>query len=128
MEMPGTLEPDTVYVSLEFNTTSHLCCCGCGERVVLKLSPQWWSFTYDGETVSFHPSIGNWLLPCRSHYFIRKSQVVWARSWTQAEIDAGREIGPNELDEKPSREPPVGRVVPSKRDSLPKRILRRFRK
>ena len=32
----------------------------------------------DNGTVSLRPSIGNWQLPCRSHYFIVRNRVVWA--------------------------------------------------
>ena len=127
-DMPGIIEPDTVYVSLEFNTTSHLCCCGCGNRVVLKLSPDWWSLIYDGETVTFRPSIGNWELPCRSHYFITKSRVVWARRWTQAEVDAGRELEQVEPRQRPSIETPKGKGAQGKKVSLVKRVLKRFHK
>lgn len=127
-EIPETIEPDTIYVSFEFNTTSHLCCCGCGNRVVLKLSPDWWSLTYDGETVTFRPSIGNWELPCRSHYFITKSRVIPARAWTQEEIDAGHELESVEPRQRLVIEPPEGRVAPGRKVSLVKRILKRIRK
>ena len=44
--------------------------------------------TFDGESVSLNPSIGNWYLHCRSHYLIRKGKVIEAGSWAQARIDA----------------------------------------
>jgi hypothetical protein len=34
--------------------------------------------TYDGTSISLHPSIGNWGFDCQSHYWIERSQVVWA--------------------------------------------------
>jgi hypothetical protein len=46
---------------------------------------------YDGETVSLDPSVGNWSLPCRSHYWIRRGAVRWAPAWTDEEIEENRE-------------------------------------
>jgi hypothetical protein len=43
-----------------------------------------------GDSVSLDPSIGNFNLPCQSHYWIRDGKVVWARPWTQEQIAAGR--------------------------------------
>ena len=76
--IPENLEPQCVYISLEYSTAIHLCCCGCGREVVTPISPKDWHVTFDGASVSLHPSIGNWKFPCRSHYWIRKSNVVWA--------------------------------------------------
>jgi hypothetical protein len=42
--------------------------CGCGKKVVLPLHPTHGKLTYDGETVSLSPSVGNWSFPCESHY------------------------------------------------------------
>lgn len=88
--IPGTLDNGVVYVSIPFNTVMHKCFCGCGQEVVTPLSPTDWKLTYDGQTISLDPSIGNWNFPCQSHYFIRKSKVIWAPKWTQEQIDAGR--------------------------------------
>ncbi|MCR9118429.1 MAG: DUF6527 family protein, partial [bacterium] len=76
--IPEAIEPGTLYVSVEFATAVHLCECGCGLEVVTPLSRTDWKLVYDGETVSLHPSIGNWSFPCRSHYWIRDGQVQWA--------------------------------------------------
>jgi hypothetical protein len=53
-------QQDTIYISIRFATVGHKCCCGCGREVITPLSPTDWSLTSDGETVSLHPSIGNW--------------------------------------------------------------------
>ena len=89
-EIPEELSADTLYVSVVYRTTAHLCCCGCGHEVVAPLSPTDWSITFDGVSVSLSPSIGNWNFPCRSHYWIVDGQVRWARPWTDREIRAGR--------------------------------------
>lgn len=88
--IPETLELGVVYVSVEFATVVHACCCGCGSEVVTPLSPSDWKLTFDGETVSLIPSIGNWSFPCQSHYWITRNTVRWARRWTPEEIAAGR--------------------------------------
>lgn len=76
--VPETLEPGTLYVSIDYVTTSHLCACGCGAEVVLPLHPTKWRVTFDGASVSMDPSIGSRTLPCRSHYWIDRGQVRWA--------------------------------------------------
>lgn len=71
------LEPDKLYISLECNVVIHLCACGCGEKVVLPINPEGWKIIYDVESVTLHPSIGNFQFPCRSHYWIKHNKVVW---------------------------------------------------
>ncbi|MHB8163819.1 MAG: DUF6527 family protein [Methanoregula sp.] len=88
--IPETLEEATLYVSIKYATTIHKCCCGCGFEVVAPLSPVDWSITFNGETVSLSPSIGNWSFPCKSHYWIRDSEVIWARLWSRREIETSR--------------------------------------
>ncbi|MCE9567296.1 MAG: hypothetical protein K8U57_35285 [Planctomycetes bacterium] len=85
---PETLEPGVLYVSMEFGTASHCCCCGCGEEVVTPFSPTGWKMTYDGETVSVWPSVGSWTLPCRSHYVIDRGRVLEAEVWNSSQIAA----------------------------------------
>lgn len=86
--VPRELEPGVLYVSMEYATAVHSCCCGCGEQVVTPLSPTDWKMIYDGESVSLTPSIGNWQLPCRSHYVIRQGRVIEADSWSTAQVEA----------------------------------------
>jgi hypothetical protein len=88
--IPGEIEEGTVYVSLEFATAIHLCACGCGTEVVTPLSPTDWKLIFDGESISLDPSIGNWSMPCRSHYWIRRGRVHWAPQWSEDQIEAGR--------------------------------------
>lgn len=87
---PVPMRPAVLYVSILYRTTGHLCCCGCGEEVIAPLSPAQWKLTYDGETVSLDPSIGNWSLPCQSHYVIRRNRVSERRRFTPEEISANR--------------------------------------
>src|SRR5688500_10808347 len=90
--MPDRLEEGVLYVSLRFCLVSHKCCCGCGEEIVLTLSPQDWRLTFDGETISLDPSIGNWGLKCRSHYWITHNMVEWAPSWSRERIQYAHKL------------------------------------
>lgn len=88
--IPDELEQGTIYVSIRFATASHLCVCGCGNKVVTPIRPTDWTLTFDGKTISLDPSIGNWSFPCQSHYYVRKNRVKWAPKWSRAQIERGR--------------------------------------
>jgi hypothetical protein len=88
--IPDELESGTIYVSIRFATASHLCCCGCGNKVVTPIRPTDWTLIFDGKTVSLEPSIGNWSFPCQSHYYVRKNRIKWAPRWSKEEIERGR--------------------------------------
>jgi len=81
--IPRDLEPGILYVSVDYGTVIHSCFCGCGEEVVTPLAPKEWRLTFDGETISIWPSIGNWNLACQSHYILKKGQVVEAECWNE---------------------------------------------
>jgi hypothetical protein len=89
--MPSTLEPGVLYVSRKYRTAAHLCACGCGEKIRTQLGPLGWKFTSERSGPSLYPSIGNWQKPCRSHYFIRRGQVVWSTALSEAEVLYGRQ-------------------------------------
>jgi hypothetical protein len=89
-QIPERLEDGVLYISIQYATGVHLCACGCRHEVVTPLSPTDWEMTFDGETVSLAPSIGNWSLKCQSHYWIRRGRVRWARWMSRDEIDRGR--------------------------------------
>ena len=76
--VPEALEVGFLYICFDCNVVVHLCACGCGEKVVLPIAPDYWSVRYDGETVSLVPSIGNYQFPCKSHYWIKENKVIWA--------------------------------------------------
>lgn len=85
--IPEVLEQDTLYISIDYVTTSHLCACGCGSEVVLPLHPTKWQLTFNGATVSMAPSIGSRTLPCRSHYWIDKGRIHWANNMSDGDFD-----------------------------------------
>jgi hypothetical protein len=78
--IPEKLEEGKLYISMEYATASHLCACGCGEKVVTPISPKFWQMYYNGKEISLTPSIGNYEFPCQSHYFIRYNRVEWCTS------------------------------------------------
>lgn len=88
--IPEKIERGTLYVSMPYATAVHSCCCGCGREVVTPFSPTDWRLTFDGETVSLAPSIGNWSFECQSHYWIERGRIRWSTQWTPEEIAAGR--------------------------------------
>lgn len=96
--VPATLAEGVLYVSMTYKTTVHLCACGCGNKVVLPLSPAEWRLSYDGEVVSLRPSVGNWEFSCQSHYWIDSNRIHWAAAWTKKQIAAGRQRDTADLD------------------------------
>lgn len=86
--VPRDLEPGVLYVSMEYGTVVHSCCCGCGYEVVTPLTPTDWHLTFDGEGVSLWPSVGSWYLPCQSHYVIEGNRVWEGGPWSKVRIEA----------------------------------------
>jgi len=88
--IPEQLEPGVIYISMEYATAAHSCCCGCGEQVITPFTPTDWELTFDGETVSLWPSIGNWNFRCRSHYVIRNNRIVGVKPWSDKKVEHDR--------------------------------------
>ncbi len=84
--IPDSLKDGILYISIEYATAIHKCCCGCGSEVVTPFSPTDWELIFNGKTVSLSPSIGNWSLPCQSHYWITNNEVKWAPKWSKGKI------------------------------------------
>lgn len=89
-DMPEVMEEGKVYISVKHRLTEHICACGCKSEVSLPLGRSEWRIEYDGETVSILPSVGNWRLPCRSHYIIQENTTRWCKLWSTREAVAGR--------------------------------------
>lgn len=88
--IPDTIQEGVLYVSMEYGTAVHRCCCGCGSEVVTPLSPTDWTLIFNGQSISLDPSIGNWSFPCQSHYWITNSRIEWATQWSKTRIREGR--------------------------------------
>jgi hypothetical protein len=84
--VPDILENGVLYISIEYSSAIHKCPCGCGNEVVTPLSPTDWELTFDGKSVSLSPSIGNWNFECKSHYWIIKNKVRFAKKWSDRQI------------------------------------------
>lgn len=130
--IPSELKPGVVYISIPYASASHSCPCGCGRRVVTPLTPTDWKLTFDGETVSLSPSIGNWSFPCRSHYWIIRNRVKWARRWTKAEIDVARTMDRNLKDayygdRSGESDPGIRETNASRVNAPPKTVMSRLR-
>lgn len=108
--VPEILEDGVIYLSMEYATAIHKCCCGCGDEVVTKFAPDRWRLLFDGETISLYNSILN--RRCRAHYWIRNSIVEW-------EFDR---IEKSPKKEKPKKKP---RKKKPKSGSFLKRLFRR---
>lgn len=80
--IPSPLEPGILYVAEEFDVAGHLCACGCGSKVLTPLGPTEWSVVDSKEGPSLTPSIGNWQIPCQSHYWISEGRVEWSLTWS----------------------------------------------
>ena len=83
-EIPNDdLHEGILYISEHYSTTMHLCCCGCGKKVVCALEPHWqdgWTLTKNFEGfVTLRPSIGNWTgqNPYHVHYYITNNKIEW---------------------------------------------------
>jgi len=88
--IPGTVKEGILYISTTYATATHKCACGCGEIVVTPIKPTDWELTWNGKEITMYPSIGNWSLPCKSHYWIRGNKIIWSRKWSTSEIKVVR--------------------------------------
>lgn len=84
--IPEQLEEGKLYISEEYKTAIHKCCCGCGEEVVTPFSPADWRLEKGTKGISLYPSIGNWNYRCQSHYFIRENSILWAAQMSPKQI------------------------------------------
>lgn len=90
--IPSTIQEGILYVSMQYGTAAHLCCCGCGNKVITPFAPTDWKLTFDGVSVSISPSIGNWNFKCQSHYWIRHNKIEWSGQMSQKEIEQVRKV------------------------------------
>ena len=88
--LPKELEEGFLYLSEEFGVAGHLCPCGCKNKIITPLDPTEWSFKEVNSTPTLYPSIGNWQIPCKSHYWIINGNIEWSYEWTEDEIIAGQ--------------------------------------
>lgn len=76
--IPADKKEGVLYVSMLYALVIHLCPCGCGNQAVTPIGPDDWTMTIDDNSaITLSPSLAN-RFPCKSHYFIRQNNVVWA--------------------------------------------------
>lgn len=88
--IPTEREEGKIYISIAYSTAVHSCLCGCGMKVVTPIKPNKWTLTYNGDSISLSPSVGNWSFTCRSHYWIRENMVLDAGLLSETSIEDGR--------------------------------------
>lgn len=79
---PEKLHYGVLYVSEECECSTHLCPCGCGNKVhipisVTEHSDMDWTYKREGDLVTFNPSLLNKHCPNKAHYFVRANKIVW---------------------------------------------------
>ena len=124
--IPKVLKPNIVYISIEYKTCSHLCCCGCGMKVVTPLSPTDWEIRFNGKEVSLYPSIGNWSFECRSHYWIKNNSIKWAYQMSENEIEALRKYDRIKKNQYFGETKTISSLPQKKKRNLWKNFLRLF--
>ena len=79
--LPEKLEEGKLYISETFGVSKHLCPCGCKSLVVLPFNTfpdqklHGWLMLRTQDKVTFRPSVGNYQLPCKSHYYITFNKI-----------------------------------------------------
>ncbi len=74
------MQPGILYISEFYNSSNHLCACGCGQQTVLPFNkPGEWTMKNNDGKISFMPSIGNFSgeRPYHAHYYIRDNKIIW---------------------------------------------------
>jgi hypothetical protein len=88
VSFPAEMKEGVLYISDEYSTAVHKCCCGCGEKVLTPLNPAKWRLTKSATGVSLRPSIGNWKFACQSHYWVKDNHVIDAGMMSIQKIEA----------------------------------------
>lgn len=73
MPSVSEMKDGVIYISDKYAISGHKCLCGCGELTIMPISPGEWNYQIDeSNRLSIRPSVGNYQLPCKSHYIIQK--------------------------------------------------------
>ena len=74
--MPQVFEEGILYFSKSFSTAIHLCACGCKSITVTPINERKWQFSISDGKPTLSPSIGNFNIPCKSHYYIKDGKTL----------------------------------------------------
>jgi hypothetical protein len=67
--IPENMEFGKIYYSKEYETTNHLCPCGCGQQTPIPVKEGEWNLSINNDKVTISPSVLH-RLGCKSHYII----------------------------------------------------------
>lgn len=123
-QFPAVFEQGVLYISEEFETVGHLCCCGCGEKVITPLNPAKWSLRKEGGAVSLSPSIGNWNYACKSHYLITRNKVIETGRLDAGKIEAVQRRDRRDMDRYVAIVNTRAGQQPEKTQELPAKVVR----
>jgi hypothetical protein len=73
--IPDILEENKIYISEQNKVSIHLCLCGCKTEVVLIIGYPHWNHFIKNDKLTIVPSIGNFQIPCKSHYVITNNKA-----------------------------------------------------
>jgi hypothetical protein len=66
------MEESVIYISDEYGVSGHKCMCGCGSKTIMPIGKGEWNYDiHSNGKISMSPSVGNYQLPCKSHYIIQ---------------------------------------------------------
>lgn len=85
--LPQELNEGILYFSKKYGIAGHLCPCGCGSKVITPLDSYEWHLKIRKGRPSLYPSIGNWQLDCKSHYWIIDGKIEWAEPWSDKRVN-----------------------------------------
>lgn len=66
----GLFKESVIYISDKYGVSIHRCLCGCGSKTVMPLGKGHWNYEIKNEKLTMSPSVGNYQMPCKSHYII----------------------------------------------------------
>ena len=68
---------NVICISDEFQIAEHKCICGCGTLISTPLNKNDWKYNINKHTdsISMQPSIGNFQIPCNTHYIFSKGNA-----------------------------------------------------
>ncbi|OQA50824.1 MAG: hypothetical protein BWY47_00246 [Bacteroidetes bacterium ADurb.Bin302] len=88
--LPQVLDSGILYVSKKYGIAGHLCPCGCGNKIITPLGRTEWHLKVKNGKPTLYPSLGNWQLPCKSHYWIIDGEIEWSYQWDDDQIKRGQ--------------------------------------
>jgi hypothetical protein len=88
--LPQELDSGILYVSKKYGIAGHLCPCGCGNKIISPLGRTEWHLKVKNGKPTLYPSLGNWQLSCRSHYYIIDGEIEWSYQWNDDQIKRGQ--------------------------------------